>query len=991
MNNVPCRRRSSGERSPFPWRYLLACLIVLLPPASTAPAQPASDTAVVPMYGVGDQEFLLSGYVATMPRGPIDDLWNFARDLGISTLQPALTPEQLDTLAESPLRFGVNGRIILRGLSPLQDAGIGRELQFYPFDSVQSPYYQWKFTQVSAGGTAYNRAEGGARERLYALSAGTAAGDMVVGGIAYDWKPWQTRRFPERPYDTAAQNASGLLDWYLYRIGANRNNPIFHLAVRGHLFAGGTAPATAAILRVEIRYEIPRGMTYVEAGRRATADEDLSRLYATFEIPKSGLMPGPGEPWDRYREISIPIDLARSPDGMPGPLDLANDSRRFDLRLYWTGAEDVALRSIALRDSIGELVLGNGPASVAYRAAMLSAARRALYGPSRAGALRASVIRLMSGIEPHPTEFATNAAIERLLADSLRAGFTPAASIPVHSEGGTTEFGLSSFHALTNADAIFPEALLAPPIDTSAMYGDDLYKEYRRRFGFQVVQVPALREHNGGRFQIPLLAPTAEAIERTYEPVLQIARMGQYNPGGNAWPWTLGNVTRLGEAALVGARTGRRVIATVFTTAELHLRTKGGGLPLDTLMSHTPEAAELRLMANLSLAYGAHGIHYYWLGNYTNHLYPAPGNPNLWIGVNDSWGSNGPFTADTVLDFADPFPLTDNVATPLHPNGTPRVLLPAFWVGYGVRTRELKRLNGWLAQVGPELAKLRWRDAYSMHAAVPGPYIDAGQVRPRPIAPGEIVRGVESEARSGLVDPPAATYVELGLFASKPARTAEGSRDSLRDVQHVFVVNRRAFERPDDVLPATAEGRLLDSLAETRRITVRFALGRPGSWQRNIIRVREVAPDTSRLPLASGPRMPLDTFIQADSAVRLWLRPGGGALLEITYPLADPMSEMRSVRPRDVGDVVRTGAWRGAALRDVVSMRDVMPIEQMVVDERDDGCRMRSDGIQATDPPSGLEVDSTGLLSRRQSRRSSCIKPASLRANRSNSAASADA
>lgn len=922
------------------WIGILGCSLALLLPAGTrAGAQPGTARSdVVPMYGVGDDEFLISGYIATAPEGSIAELWRFARTMGISTIQPALAYEQFDTLLRSPLRDPIRGRVIVRGLSPLQDAGIGRELQFYPFDSSQSAIYRWKFTGLAGGRSAYNAAQGGVQERIYA-APDLAPGARIAWHVAYDWFPYQTRRFPARPYDTAAQDASGLLDWYMYRVQANRGVPTFHVAVKARLPQPAAAASDAPVLRVELWYEIPRGRSYVDtSGVRRTATEDMEVLYATIPVPKSALMPSPGSAQGEYREFVAPVNLARSQAPIFGPLHGGSESRRLDVRLYWTGAETVALRSVALRDSIGELVLGNGPASVAYRDAIVANCRRLLYGPDGAGELNRSVIRLMAGIEPHPTECATSVRMTELLARELRNGLAADARIPIHNEGGTSDRGLSVFHELVESDAVFTEVLLAPPVDTSATYGDDLYKTYRQRFGFQVVQVPSLARHNGGRFQIPLLAPTAEAIERDYEPVLQIARFGQYYPRGARWPWTLGNVTRLGEGAEISERTSRRMIATVFTTCELHLRAQSEAGPLDTLMSHTPEAAELRAMVNLSLAYGARGVHYYWLGNYINHMYRRSATSNLWIGSNDSWGSNGPLTGDTLLDHADTFALTDNQPTALHPRGTPRVLIPDFHVGYGTRTRELKRLNAWLAQIGPELVKLRWRESYSIHATVPGPYIDPAQMSPRPIAPGEIVRSVSARSRGGALDVPHATYVELGLFKPVLGRGTSGSRDSLRDVHHVFVVNRRSFERPDDIDGASAEGRRLDSLAESRMVTLRFALSRRGSWRQNIIRVREIAPDTARLPLATAPRQPLDTFILADSSATVWLRPGGGALLEITYPLADLRSEGSApgsllMEPRNSmgsryfteGRPIETprGAWRASRNQRSVSAVDV--------------------------------------------------------------------
>lgn len=856
----------------------LYILCLLLACGLTLKAQPLP----VPMYGIGDDEFLISGYLATASPDSVGDLWNFARSMGISTIQPGATIEQLDTLATSRFREPGRGRIIVRGLNPIQDAGMGRELRFYPFDSVQTRFYPWKFTRLEGGASSYDPIESGAQVRVYDAS-NTAPETIIASQIAFDWAPWQVNRFPSRGYDTTAQKASELIEWYLYRAGANRRAPTFHVALRGVILPDGrNGRGSDSVLKLEFWYEIPRGMKYIDtAGRMNEAADDLTLLYKTLWVPRDSLMPRDGG--ESYREFSLPVNFMREQGQTWGPLHPANESRRIDLRVQWTGAAPLALRSIALRDSIGELLYGNGQAAVSYRMRIVDVARRVIYGADKRGKPREAIIRLMSGIEQHPTEAGGYAAVEDLLRKNIRDGFAPGDSISIHTEGGTSDPGVPTFHDLTRSDAVFTEIGLASPVDTSKQFGAWENEAYQRLFRMPVVRIPSIIHHNGGRFQIPLLEPRRETIEQEYEPVLQVLKFGQYDPAGPAWPWNIGGVTNLGHGAGVMRATGRRMISTVFTTSELHLRLKERGERLDTLMSHTPEASEIRAMVNLSLCYGARGIHYFWLGNYTNHMSRSDKDPDIWVGSNDSWGSNGPLTSDTTMDYANPFALTDNQSSSEHPRGTPRVLLNDFYVGYGVRTREIKRLNGWLARIGPELMRLRWRDSYSMHYAVPHPNIDPGQARPRTLPADEIVSGVRARARDGAVDAPHATYVELGFFGQKGG---EGGGSAMPDAHHLYVVNRRCFERPEDIPIDTPFGVLLDMLAETRTIDVRFNLQRPGDWRYNVIRVREIEGDTTRLPLARAPRVPLDTFIVADSAVSLTLRPGDGALLEITYPLA---------------------------------------------------------------------------------------------------------
>lgn len=120
--------------------------------------------------------------------------------------------------------------------------------------------------------------------------------------------------------------------------------------------------------------------------------------------------------------------------------------------------------------------------------------------------------------------------------------------------------------------------------------------------------------------------------------------------------------------------------------------------------------------------------------------------------------------------------------------------------------------------------------------------------------------------------------MEIGLFDKLTGASA------LDDTMHIVLVNRRAFERALDIPDTSALGRAMDSLAESRRLVVRLAnIKHPDTTQYNFLHIKEVAPDTNRLPFATAARRGLDTVIRADSVFAIWLRPGGGALLRITY------------------------------------------------------------------------------------------------------------
>ena len=68
---------------------------------------------------------------------------------------------------------------------------------------------------------------------------------MVASAIAFDWAPWQVSRFPRGGYDTSAQSSAGFIDWYLYRAGANKRAPTFHLVLRGLMLRRGGTVASA--------------------------------------------------------------------------------------------------------------------------------------------------------------------------------------------------------------------------------------------------------------------------------------------------------------------------------------------------------------------------------------------------------------------------------------------------------------------------------------------------------------------------------------------------------------------------------------------------------------------------------------------------------------------------------------------------------------------------------------------------------------------------
>jgi len=66
--------------------------------------------------------------------------------------------------------------------------------------------------------------------------------------------------------------------------------------------------------------------------------------------------------------------------GLGGPFNMANSAHRMDLRVRWTGAEKLALRSIVLRDSVGQVLFGGDDA--AWRSAVFNKTDRIMRGPT---------------------------------------------------------------------------------------------------------------------------------------------------------------------------------------------------------------------------------------------------------------------------------------------------------------------------------------------------------------------------------------------------------------------------------------------------------------------------------------------------------------------------------------------------------------------------------------------------------------------------------
>ncbi len=898
----------------FPPAVSRTALLLLLTAALPAVAQerrwlpPADLPRIGRSYGLGETEFMIAAYTAnTPPSGRRADMWRFLDTIGVNVWHCTVESiAQLDSIVASPDR-GRKRMILKHG--PLYDPGFAREIRFYPFDSVQSPYWQSRFAWLEGGRTGRNgktRTSGQLEQRYDTTN--TVPGQTVAKWITYDWKPGQKYRYPydettgERLPDTAVQGA----DQFITDGWRNRGQDLnYYVAVTARLLEPSRRPAPAAdlsVLEIDVIHEIPRGTPYRDArGRTIVNDErNVEILDTTLVVRRGDLVPARGAAAGAYREVSFPIDLTRSADGSPGPLAPGSASQRFDLRVRWTGAEKIGLRDIALRDRMGEQLLAENDSARAYRAGLVTELRRALYGPNlSAGKLRDAIIRIDSDHEPGPTEYAgfeyLNGMIRRTVRVNPSRPGRGGDSLPAHAvqTGGAVRHNLEHFHAVTSPEEITVEigylnnlrddVKLAPDRTNLEAFSD------LRDYGITVHKLPSIREHNGGSYHVPELTLDEEGVGR-YEEMLQQFHLGRHIPDQDVpranWIMQNPSLYGVGRAAILSREKGRRLVTIPGLIGQLHKRIVIDDIDgedttahIDHILTHLPEASETRLMANLSLCYGARGLLYYWIGSYPHVLTPVTvEGREEWIGGQDSFGPTGLFTTDRFTNRID-YILRRNPWMGNDPVDTLRDL----YVGWRNRMEELTKLNrGWLPTIGSEMAKrnVRWRDGYSVNfqALRPGNDADA-RLTPRPLPPNEIVTGVRAYGRgSDEADLPHETFVELGLFYTRPDRSSRRL-----DTNYIFVVNRRAFERPADIPADSERGRLMDALAETRRIELDLNLTRRDTSRPEYIRVREVRGDTSRLPLASGPRTPLDTIIRTDGTASLTLGPGRGALLEITY------------------------------------------------------------------------------------------------------------
>ena len=874
--------------------------------------------------------FPLSVYILSFhPDYPLENIWRYVDtmrfDNVIRWVYRDAGWEERETVYDTLLRTAPPGRKVIPtiGYAPysgsyLVEAGHAREVVFFPFDSSQlrrAPSVSTERREFLLMNYAYdslgvNRTISidGTRP-LEAIYRPASAGTVVASGISFrhtDERTWRWDQIEEGgewrspradDYDSVV-DASRLFYrvpyyWYRYDTVKKRqseygNRNVAHrsphyVVLKGRLTGFGSARWGAPLLRVRVYYEVDRGKTYVDSsGREQRAEKNLRFLYEEFDVTKSELFTFsfPLSGHRPYREIARKISF-ESNGGMGGPLDTVSlptgafpvTANRIDLEVEYLGGEELVLHSVAIRDSIAHLLLG-GPGSEEYYGAMEEEAIDLMRADSN-GQIHDALFTIDLNDEPPTEEFLGFRMVNEWMKRTFRNG-----------EGDSVAVGHGDAHPhlehLGGSDWV----------QTLSYYGGpdpERQNRWAPHMHLPTDKVPTVQEHNGGRFTIPLLFPLSalddpdymeEARERIalMNETFQLSSVGAANPEERAFHFRVTRAQHLHRGATESRQSGRRYRVVLGPVGVMKLTYDPEADRRDTFAYHFPEASELRLLASLGLAYGAKAFRYY------------SAEPNAFVGVAEDGGPVGWFE-QMFVDWGLVTPERDVMDWTLYRPGWPRHdsigVIPNLYTGFKAIHDEMVPLNRWLQQIGGRMLSLRWRDAYSLHWQARRPGNAADEKRePRRLPSDEIVTRVETRNRlTGALDSAWRTYVELGLFDTV-IDTTDGLRNRLRDTNYLVVVNRRVFERgnyrQEELGFSNLVARRLDTLSETREITLQLNLGVPGAGEEYRLQVREVEPDITPLPLL-GPRRGLDTVVAGNGEVRLILGAGRAALLEVTY------------------------------------------------------------------------------------------------------------
>ncbi|MBL7989572.1 MAG: hypothetical protein JNJ94_16030 [Chlorobi bacterium] len=486
---------------------------------------------VVKPYGVGASEFLLGSYKYFYTKDrPVTELWDYYNSIGISTVLLCASDHyrsQFDSFLLATNR-PQNGRVIVADAWKVIQATSAREIEFYPFDSSQSR--KWGYNECVALSydddvTQLNEEyDPMLREAIYDVSD---AGTLALGDIAYNYQPYQFSSFRQVEAGSGWRTVHPDSVLNRYQLSLDTIGKTYYIALTGHLFEGGSASQNAQLFRIEVWHEVNKGEPYFPQGDSVmqTATDNLSSLYRTVYVLKQDLdRSSSSEPYNKYHTFSIPINLGGCSGCMSGPLQHSSaESRQFNLKVYYEGGEKVALRSVAIRDSIAEMMIGTGNESVQYRDLLLDSLTTLLRNTD--GSLRSQIITVYGKDEPRYEYFAGARELNKM----LRANFN------VGGDSLSTETALAVPHHqdLGTSNTLWWETYVNEPFDKTLGWSGTNLAE---RFGVDLdSQPPALKEHNGGRFTIPEMFSLANILTTSYTTLQQ--KIESFNEMYNQMYW----------------------------------------------------------------------------------------------------------------------------------------------------------------------------------------------------------------------------------------------------------------------------------------------------------------------------------------------------------------------------------------------------------------------------------------------------------------------
>lgn len=174
----------------------LLSIAMLLLACANATAQP-----IKPAYNIGQYEYWIGGYESPSHSDP-DAIWPFMDSMGVTipilgNLFPPLPSNPLGVLLDTSDQWWHTGRRFFP-IGPPQAflAGFGREVVFYPFDSVQATLWPSKFLVKSKGTTDTNFSERKVREQVYSLSSdlGEIASTIAINAASLSARTFQKNK-----------------------------------------------------------------------------------------------------------------------------------------------------------------------------------------------------------------------------------------------------------------------------------------------------------------------------------------------------------------------------------------------------------------------------------------------------------------------------------------------------------------------------------------------------------------------------------------------------------------------------------------------------------------------------------------------------------------------------------------------------------------------------------------------------------------------------